>query len=1036
MFKKFIYILTFAALLCSCVKDEFEKPFSEDELGVEHDGKVTLGFNVDIPEGMSDGTRALAETPDIKNIYVAVFDASGYKLSEYVKANPITTGPENDHKYQFTIELKVSDKPRTLHFIANAPKELRFGTEQEVIGELYSRYDADESDEYSRKDAYWQRIVFDKIAPRPEGSDNGSQEWQNYNSMVETLSNLKLIRNFSKVTLSKRTPVNEDSDAFKNFQILGMWFVNYPDRGSIAPYNRNTGLFGTKNLTYLEYDNMNDVEDAAKGNYQGFTLASTEFITPSEFTNSNMIAATSNTASGYVYEREKALKSPMYLIIKANYGGNATYYKVAMQDEDGNFYAMLRNFNYTVQIQNVTAAGYNTAAEALAGAPTGDISVNIDYQDLPNISDGNARMTVSATKLMIVGQEGQPTTAQFWYKYEPDITGHEFTGIHNDLSTGNETTDHANPHVLITYAGTEGSTGAVIDNISVAGSNDGGNRYVTINTTNVSSTPKVQTISIEGRRWDGTRYQTITRTVQLVLRSALEMSLSASPNTDSYNAANVLSQKDQPVVLHIGIEQDLPASMFPLYFKIDPSVNSLTPDNAFSSVQELPARSGTDASGHPAYWFEKSVSWTEYEDAPVVNGKKEIPVYFKTILAANATSIEVSNEYFTTNSVEVKNYTPKTFSSLAFSGSSHKVGEQENFSFTMSNVPSTGKVTVAMKGVEPASTAGLTYKGKDDNGYWLYELAVSSTTANFDVIPYAEGNVEVKLSSFLFNDASQTVYAMEGDFKIYTSTDFVTVTSTNKVNGNNLIPGQTANLVIYIPTSQVNTSATVKIGSISTDRANGTTTVNGTECYKYTTSSNYTAPSNGDNSQGFYENLQVSVNDATMGSVNVPIYGIHQEAEMTGTSFSSTACYLIKSSANPNRYMYNPGTNNATAILNNGPIQFSNLMKINGGVISTLSSSTTYYLDFNYSQSGLGWLSDYTYNYAPRLDSSNSSNLSYHYQSGQGFTLSQAFDERKRSGDPANNVTRYMYDNNGTIAQNTTAAYWHIYPVTFVAPAE
>lgn len=1036
MFKKFIYILTCAALLCSCVKEEVGGMFTDDQLGVEHNGKVTLGFNVDIVDGMP--TKSMTETPDIQNIYVAVFDASGYKLSEYVKANPITTGPENDHKYQFTVELKISEKPRTLHFIANGPKELRFGTEQEVVGELFTKSNADESDEYSRKDAYWQRLVFSKISPRPEGTDDGSQAWQDYNSMVETLSNLKLIRNFSKVTLSKRTPVSEDSENFKNFQILGMWFVNYPDRGSVAPYNRNTGLFGTERLTYLDYDNMADVEDKTKGNYQGFTLASTEFITPSVFDSSNMIGAISNTASGYVYEREKALKSPMYLILKCRYSGAETYYKVAMQDEDGKFYAILRNFNYTVQVQDVTAAGYPSAQAALEGAPTGDISVNVDYQELPNISDGNARITVSATKIIIVGGVGYPTTASFWYKYEPDITVHGETGIHNDMATGVEATDKATPHVLITYDGTEGSTGAVIDNISVAGSNDGGNRYVTINTTNVSATPKIQTINIEGRRWDGIRYQAITRTIQLVLRNALEMTLSASPNTDSENAANVMAQKDQPVVLHIGIEQDLPASMFPLYFSIDPSVNSLTPDNAFSSVQELPVRYGTDDTGHPAYWFEKAVSWTEYEDALLVNGKKEIPVYFKTILAANATSIEVSNEYFTTGSVEVKNYTPAHFTNLTSvpeEGTDHKVGYKETFSYSIDKAIN-GEVTYKFNGIEPAASAGLTFKGTDGDGNRIYAKAVNAaagSTISFDVYPYRTGNASITLSAMLFDDATLSEYVPSDDIRlIYINengtgigTRFTAITG-NKVEDEHIIPGMAATMTIYIANESAN--GTVKVGGNTFTKRTSDTSVPGYTAYYGT----YTAPSKNDNSAGFYDELIVTAGGNPLGSVNVPVYGIHQEAEATSTSFSSTACYLIKSSAN--RYMYNPGTNNATDILNNGSIQFSNLMKINGGEISTLSSSTTYYLDFNYSQSGLGWLADYTYNYAPRLDSSNSSNLSYHYQSGQGFTLSQVFDERKRSGNSANYVTRYMYDNNGTIAQNTTAAYWHIYPVTFVAP--
>lgn len=791
MIKKILHILPLAVLFYSCEKDakldQAAEPASiYDEIGTERDGKVTLGFNVEILDGTTAGTRSLAEKPDIKNIYVAVFDSIGYKLSEYVKANPITAATENDKKYQFTIQLKVSDQPRVLHFIANGPEELRFGTEQEVIGELYTRYDADESDEFSRKDAYWQRLVFDKIHPRPEGIDDGSEAWQNYNSMVETLSNLKLIRNFSKITLSKREPGTSDSQTFRDFEIKGMWFVNYPDRGSIAPYNRNTGLFGTDtengDSTYLDYTDMTGVEDPDRGNYQGFTLASTSFITPASFIETgddkNMIDAASNTAYGYVYEREKALTSPMYLIAKCIYNGNPTYYKIAMQDDDGNFYAMLRNFNYTVQIQSVIAAGYSSAQAALEGAPTGDVSVNIDYQDLPNISDGNARITVSATKLLIVGEVGQPTTASFWYKYEPDIRDHEETGIHNDLATGDDATDQANPHVVITYAGSEGSSGAVVNTLDVNTSNKGGNRYVTISTTNVSATPKTQTITIEGRNWNGERYLTITRTVQLVLRGALDMNLSASPNTDSDGNAYVTQQKDQPFVLNLGIESGLPSSMFPLSLKIEPSAKTITPDNAYSSVQELPVRYGTDAAGHPTYWFEKSISWAEYKSAPEVDGIKTLPAYFKTLVAASATTLTVSNENFISKSVDVRNYTPAHFATASLSGTTHTVGTEETFSFTIDK-NYTGDILLTMKGFEPSADEAerVIYQSTDSEGNRIYKMSLSSyttgSTVSFDVIPYRSGVAYITLSGHLFEDKKVEANNIDGSVIGIDVTDLV-----------------------------------------------------------------------------------------------------------------------------------------------------------------------------------------------------------------------------------------------------------------------
>ena len=1086
MKKKFLYILTLTALICSCVK-EIPAPAPvnpEDEIGVERDGKVTLGFNVDLGENMTIGTKALDETPDIKNIYVAVFDATGYKLSEYVKANPITPATTNEDKYQFTIQLKVSDKPRTLHFIANGPEVLRFGTEQEVIGELYSMYNADESDEYSRKDAYWQRLEFTKIAPRPEGADDGSKDWQDYNAMVTKLSDLKLIRNFSKVTLSK-------ADAVTNFVIQGMWFVNYPDRGSIAPYNRNTGKFGTdlsdlpggtkRTKNYLDYDNMAGIEDPKQGNYQGFTLASTNFITPESFTEGNMIAvAADGTVSGYVYEREKALTSPMYLIVKGLFNGSSTpsYYKIAMQDQNGNHYAMLRNFNYNVQILGVSSAGYSSAADALAGVPAGDISMNIDFKDLPNISDGNARLTVNATKLFIIPSDGNKGSVEILYKYEPDITNHANTGIGNELVIEDPANPVKNrPYVTITQDAS-GSTGDVIESLAyeycyynstdskyykvtinetgtktstlISDSEFDGNGHIIINSTEAGATPKTQSITITGKKWADGRYRTITRTIQLVLRDALELSLSASPNTGTYtddtdpehptyNAAYVLGQTGQPVVVHIGIDQDLPSSMFPLYFKVSPHAKSLTPDNDYADVQELPVRYGTDATNHPTYWFEKAISWTEYEgNTNIVNGKKQFDVYFKTILADNQTLIDINNDYFSPGTVAVRNYTPATFSSLAFNGSTHKVAQPENFSYTMSAVPADGKVTIAMKGIEPASMTGFTFLGKDSEGYWIYEREVSGTSDEFSVVPYQGGTVSIKLSAYLFTDATASVTAIDPDIPVLyinadgsgSGTKLVSFTSTD-VNSGNLVVGQKVTLSFYVLSTAVSSGDVVSItdnGGTSYTATKATETgspidVKGNTFNKYTVT--YTVPAGSEGiSKGYDNQFKVyfkigSAAPAVKGSFTLPVYGIELGTKLTSVSFDTGKYYVIQNNST-NRYLYNKeSTTNASQILRN-TWDFSSLVRF-GNTTSTsnvsfvkVSTNNQYYLGSSaYNNIALSTTS-YAWTITDTFRFSRYRNTSYGYY--------------------------YAYDNSGSVAMSyssTTDAtrYWNIYPVTFVAPA-
>lgn len=762
MIKKLLSIAAAAAMFSACVSSLAPDTLQEDRelAGYEHDGKVTFTF---APDFGTDGpsTKAMVEGADIKSLHVAVFDASGFKLSEYVKAEPYTTGPDNDTDYRYSVELKVSTKKRIVHIIANGPDELRFGSEFEVIGELTTAYNADETADGVYQNAYWQRLEFEKITAKPEADDPDFETKKaEYEEVLNTLNGVKLIRNYSKVS------VKVDTEKCNNFTLTGFWFVNYPDKGSVAPYNRNTGTFVNN---YVEYETVADLEDPEKGNYQGFMLASTNFITL-ELVPDNRHDVVGGVASGYVYEREKALISPMYLIIQGNYNGSAnpSFYKVAMQNNNGDFYAMLRNFNYLVEIQSVSTAGEDTAEKALAGTPSGDISVNVDYIDLPNISDGDARLTVSETTLYLIAEKGKKDTVDFWYKYEPDIT--------QNVSK-NGTDDSAAQFVSLDYETNFGSTGAVIESLAMGTDDALGRRKVTIHSTAVGDVQKTQTITVVGHKnYDSNtgKYQTITRMINLVLRDTLAMKVTASPNTDGDGDAHIKSGVGQKAVVNIAVEDGIPSSMFPMVFKIEPVQRTITPDNDKSAEQELPARSGVGHDGRPAYWFEKTVTWADYSAADVVDGKRVLYAYFSTILADSETTLFVSQEYCgTPQTVKIENYVASEFRNLAFSGTSHKVGEQETFSFDMStsdgtpSLPDGGKVTVAMKGIEPASGSGLTFKSMED-GWEIYEMTVSSSHASFGVIPFAAGQAEIKLSAYLFDDASKTVTVLDGNLPVGT----------------------------------------------------------------------------------------------------------------------------------------------------------------------------------------------------------------------------------------------------------------------------
>lgn len=1083
MMKRLLYIIAVAAGVAACAREQLEpvKIAGTDSglLGYEHDGMVTFGFNP-VFSGADASTKAMVEGADIKNLYVAVLDGSGYKLSEYIKAEPVTTGSSlaNDTPYQYTIELKVSENKRILHFIANAPEDLRFGSENEVIGELYTTLNGDDTQNGGFQNAYWQRIELNNgITARPkEGEENYSTKLAKYNNVVAALNGVTLIRNYSKVSV--------DAPNCYNFELSGFWFVNYPDRGTVAPYNRNTKTFVPN---YADYPTVEALEGAQNetfrygsesqysisgANYLGFMLQATEFITPT-FDDANKHSVSSGVASGFVYEREKALISPMYIIVEGKYYPNATaesprtgtsttgFYKVAMQDNDGEFYAMLRNFNYLVRIVSVASAGKSSAEDALSGTPSGDISVNIDYVDIPNISDGTARMTVNQTTLVIIGPKNQPATAEILYKYEPDIVNHPGEGLGNEWvpeeDSDNPITDR--PYVVITPE-ESGSSGDVIASMQVSytykdSSNnewdivvDGnGNQisktahtsgdgfgHITITTTNVGAVPKKQTVTITGKRYDNGTFKTITRSVNLVLRESLDMDLSVEPNTDTdpsssdYLNGFIETGTGKDVILNICIEDNLPSSMFPLVFKIEPSNKSVTPDNAHSGDQDLPVRYGTDTEGYPTYWFEKSLSYSEYTDesVPVKDGIRTFPVWFKTILSSSATTFKVSQSLFEDARASLKNYVPSTFSSAAFSGSSHKVGEQENFSFHIDNTPLPAQITVKMKGVEPvkATTAGYTGTGfsqmtwqKTEDGYWYYTLEPTSADVSFAVVPYASGDISVELSAYLYSTVTTNAKALAGDTAIITDSDFVTACGQKVFGDNRIVPNQKAKLTIYIPKDKVQSSENVTVGGMSTTKVD-----NGDLWKVYTADNAYTATTSGYNENGYYgEDLIVSVGGKTVGSVNVPICGIKIAGNaLTSASQSiynqtnGTGWYVISNASFSGYHLYYNGTNIAGRQTSSHPYDYNSLFGFSAASGSTkvavpsANSGSMYYAN--------GYNDNLTANGTGTSYSFNGTQFSYRYLST--YYWREATNTGNVSGDRSNNDYRTFY----------------VYPVTLSSP--
>lgn len=155
--KKIIYILCMALMAVACAKELVDPGFNtmvDEHDPVYPDGAaVDVYFSVPIPPT----TRAdMGDLPDIDDMHVAVFDASG-ALKQYEKAE-ITdvTGNGVSNAAYFKVRLLLKSTECRLHFLANGPQKstVTGGMESTLVQQWVTEYP---------EGAYWQRIIL------PEG---------------------------------------------------------------------------------------------------------------------------------------------------------------------------------------------------------------------------------------------------------------------------------------------------------------------------------------------------------------------------------------------------------------------------------------------------------------------------------------------------------------------------------------------------------------------------------------------------------------------------------------------------------------------------------------------------------------------------------------------------------------------------------------------------------------------------------------------------------------------------------------------------
>ena len=641
MMKKIGYCLLLLFVVLGCIPDLPVQPVPVDE-GYPEGAKVTLQFSVSAGDAMP-ATKALRDVPELDSLYLAVFGSSGY-LKEYVKAeilnDPMPTYVGNDTVLRFKATLTLSDKERSVHFIGNGPSTLDFGYASDILPPLLSE---------NGGQAFWQMLEHVII-------DGDKQTDGSYKATDETnaqFQHISLVRNFAKIVLSAAP------DSISNFTPESFAVFNVPSKGSVVPFDkdfiRNYQNYGFLGLT----DTLM---------YSGNLPDSTDLVgTPDEWDTRKVDAGN----PVFLYERPVPTEQflPSYVIVYGTYNnlddpnptehnGKKYYYKIDLA-QGGEYYPIYRNFKYQVKINKILSIGHDTPQAAAASAGSADVSADITTSHLNDISDGEARLVVQPW-MSYAFTKRQTNNKVLNVKFFSDVMSGE-----PDMSYGSVTCEK-----LPMPDGEED----VIESVSIghpvlASGSDKGWRTITFSTKEPGApgTPaRTQVLRVSGTYQTDTEppeTRTLYRDVRITLQPLQRMQLSVDSPDDT--GSGVPRDTAKIVRLHVGIPVDLTESMFPITFVIEPEDMSLTPDNQILN-NNLPVAAQTSISDHAGYagkrafQFSRTLTYAEYRTLPQsldLDGEpiRTFTCQFKTTRKDNATTIWVSNEYFSKSYVSYSN---------------------------------------------------------------------------------------------------------------------------------------------------------------------------------------------------------------------------------------------------------------------------------------------------------------------------------------------------------------------------------------------
>ena len=636
-----LFALLSLSLAVGCVKEDHLR---DSSVLRPSDGKVVINGDLSLPfsDDVSWATKAFGETPQVKRLYLAVFN-EGDILYEIVKARPGTqshpTNPDagfscgdkaSGYLTKFHVELSsVAQGKRYIHFIATS--EPIASLEASTVNMMDEGTFVRELVTTGAVVAYWGREEYTEILETTE------------------MHGIKMIRNFAKAKISVNIASNTHNFAVQAFKVF-----NTPVYGTIAPFNNNTPDYiivdGHDQINFERFAHYKDaINQTNPYSYLTLTDCYYGYMPPivqyDDLSSHYTSTSDTMTADGvwvdpdeadYLYECSYRPDENPFIILKATYDGITYYYKADFVYKNttlgtNEYYNILRNFQYTLNITGVNGKGSNTVYDAVNSIALNNFEASTESQELTNIALDNSRLYVSKTDVLI-------TSGTSLTMYVKSGTGTNYAtndnnsiiGAIRDATSGNNIVS-ANASIVI--AGSDETSGSYE-----------GWRKVTITVADAANLR-------QGEVWKQpivfSNAAGLTRTVSLTLRRPFPLTV------DMQDV--VAGTKDTECELQFSIPAGLTQYRFPMYFYIEQEENTLYPkalpdgDPAAMTVVTGPTNI-PDHSGN-AYFYRRTLSWDEYSSAAEdIDGVKTFSCWFKTIKANSATTVWVipveENNYY------------------------------------------------------------------------------------------------------------------------------------------------------------------------------------------------------------------------------------------------------------------------------------------------------------------------------------------------------------------------------------------------------